>query len=64
MSELAAGYYQERAARLGIEALPDILSGQPVLLLGDNNNQRLSLQRPDPWHLQGVTSRYSTISTV
>jgi hypothetical protein len=32
MSELATEYYAERAARLGIETIPDILDGQPHLI--------------------------------
>lgn len=61
MSELAAAYYQERATRLGIETVPDILNGQPVLLLGDDHEQRLSLQQPDPARLAAVNRRYATI---
>jgi hypothetical protein len=61
MSELAAAYYQERAVRLGIENVPDILNGQPILLLGDGHEQRLSLQQPNPDRLAEVTGRYATI---
>lgn len=44
MSELAAGYYQERARRLVIDPIPNLLNGHPVLLLSAD-------ERPVPKHL-------------
>ena len=59
MSEHAARYYQARAERLGIEALPGILDGQPVPLMDDG--QRLSLHRPDQQRVDEVTQRYADV---
>jgi hypothetical protein len=59
MSEQAAAYYQERAVRLGIGPVPDILDGQPVPLMDEG--QRLSLQMPDPARVAEVTDRYAEV---
>jgi len=60
MSTLAAGYYPERALRLGLSGTPAILSGEPwALLEGSRINNYISLQQPNPELLKTTNSRYA-----
>src|SRR5687768_11952800 len=56
MSELAEAYYQERADRLEIDEVPEILNGVPVRLM--HEDYRLSLQLPDRALVRTVSSNY------
>lgn len=60
MSERAAAYYEERAARLGIAVVPPFLSGRPVQLL--ENDQYLSIQSPKDSTVEQLSQNIGTVT--
>lgn len=60
MSEAASAYYQARAETLGIEQVPQVLDGQPMLLLS-HSSDALAIHSPRQDMLARVTVLYDAV---